>query len=86
MSASHRRRRWPSACKRSARRSAITTRTSGDGACPVSSGSPATSRAVAAVDLVILVQHHREYDVEALQAASRLFLDTRGATRNGNRL
>jgi len=42
--------------------------------------------AVADVDLVILVQQHREYDVEALQAASRLFLDTRGATRNGNRL
>jgi len=42
--------------------------------------------AVAAADLVILVQNHREYDVEALEAASRHFLDTRGVTRNGGRL
>lgn len=41
---------------------------------------------VSEVDLVILVQNHREYDVEALQSASRLFLDTRGVTRDGNRL
>jgi nucleotide sugar dehydrogenase len=43
-------------------------------------------QAVADVDLVILVQHHREYDVEALQGVSRLFLDTRGVTRHGSRL
>jgi UDP-N-acetyl-D-glucosamine dehydrogenase len=42
--------------------------------------------AVPIADLVILVQNHRAYDVEALEAASRLFLDTRGVTRNGSRL
>jgi UDP-N-acetyl-D-mannosaminuronate dehydrogenase len=41
---------------------------------------------VQAANLVILLQNHRDYDVVALQAASRLFLDTRGVTPNGNRL
>jgi nucleotide sugar dehydrogenase len=36
--------------------------------------------AVAMADLVILVQQHREYDVPALAARSRLFFDTRGVT------
>ena len=36
--------------------------------------------AVAAADLVILVQQHRDYDVADLAAAARLFLDTRGVT------
>ena len=31
-------------------------------------------------DLVILVQHHREYDADALAQVSRRFFDTRGAT------
>ncbi len=42
--------------------------------------------AVAAVDLVVLVQNHRDYDVEALRSASKLFLDTRGVTTEGHRL
>jgi UDP-N-acetyl-D-mannosaminuronate dehydrogenase len=33
--------------------------------------------AVAAADLVILVQNHREYDADLLAAKSRRFLDTR---------
>jgi nucleotide sugar dehydrogenase len=37
--------------------------------------------AVAAADLVILLQNHAEYDVAALTAAARRFLDTRGVTR-----
>ena len=41
---------------------------------------------VPAADLVILLQNHRAYDVVALQAASRLFLDTRGVTPSGTRL
>jgi UDP-N-acetyl-D-glucosamine dehydrogenase len=36
--------------------------------------------AVREADLVILVQHHREYAVERLAGQSRLFFDTRGAT------
>lgn len=36
--------------------------------------------AVAMADLVILVQPHRDYDVPALAAGSRLFFDTRGVT------
>ncbi|MFW7415405.1 nucleotide sugar dehydrogenase [Demequina sp. SO4-18] len=34
--------------------------------------------ALAGADLVILVQHHREYDVDSFVRASRMFLDTRG--------
>lgn len=41
---------------------------------------PDLEPAVAAADLVILVQHHREYDVEALTATARRFFDTRGVT------
>ncbi len=41
---------------------------------------------VADYDLVILVQNHREYDVDSLQAASTRFLDTRGVTTKGARL
>ncbi|GHJ49144.1 UDP-N-acetyl-D-glucosamine dehydrogenase [Catellatospora sp. TT07R-123] len=36
--------------------------------------------AVAEADLVILVQQHRQYDVDALAAAAREFFDTRGVT------
>jgi nucleotide sugar dehydrogenase len=34
--------------------------------------------AVADADVVVLLQHHRDYDVDALAAGSRRFLDTRG--------
>jgi nucleotide sugar dehydrogenase len=36
--------------------------------------------AVAATDLVILVQNHREYDVERLASLAKRFFDTRGVT------
>ncbi len=36
--------------------------------------------AVAAADLVVLVQSHREYDVNELAAATKRFFDTRGVT------
>jgi UDP-N-acetyl-D-glucosamine dehydrogenase len=36
--------------------------------------------AAAAADLVILVQHHREYDADHLAAVSKRFFDTRGVT------
>ncbi|WP_433286878.1 nucleotide sugar dehydrogenase [Micromonospora sp. CA-244673] len=36
--------------------------------------------AVAAADLVILVQNHRSYDVDALAARAKRFFDTRGVT------
>jgi UDP-N-acetyl-D-glucosamine dehydrogenase len=55
-------------------------------------GGPGVRRAtdlmadVAAADLVILVQHHREYDVAALESVARLFLDTRGVTTKAARL
>jgi nucleotide sugar dehydrogenase len=44
--------------------------------------------AVAAADLVILVQNHREYDVERLARLAKRFFDTRGATsgRHSHRL
>jgi UDP-N-acetyl-D-glucosamine dehydrogenase len=42
--------------------------------------------AVAEADLVMLVQNHRAYDVDALVAASRRFFDTRGVSRSGVRL
>lgn len=38
-------------------------------------------RAVAAVDVVVLLQAHTSYDLEALVAGSAVFFDTRGATR-----
>jgi nucleotide sugar dehydrogenase len=41
---------------------------------------------VVAADLVILVQHHREYDVAALESVAPLFLDTRGVTSKAARL
>ncbi len=34
----------------------------------------------------LLVQNHQVYDVDALQAASVRFLDTRGVTAKGERL
>lgn len=43
-------------------------------------------QAIADADLVILVQNHREYDVDELQKIAGLFLDTRGATKSGTRL
>jgi UDP-N-acetyl-D-glucosamine dehydrogenase len=39
--------------------------------------------AVAAADLVILVQNHRHYQVDALAIRARRFFDTRGATTGG---
>jgi UDP-N-acetyl-D-glucosamine dehydrogenase len=36
--------------------------------------------AAAAADLVILVQHHREYDADRLAAIAKRFFDTRGVT------
>jgi UDP-N-acetyl-D-mannosaminuronate dehydrogenase len=37
-------------------------------------------RAVEEADLVLLVQNHSAYDVDALAARSKCFFDTRGAT------
>ena len=34
--------------------------------------------AVPQADLVVLVQNHRDYDIEALSGAARRFFDTRG--------
>ncbi|HEU5110944.1 MAG TPA: nucleotide sugar dehydrogenase [Micromonosporaceae bacterium] len=44
--------------------------------------------AVAAADLVILVQHHRQYDADHLAALAKRFFDTRGVTtgRDSHRL
>jgi UDP-N-acetyl-D-mannosaminuronate dehydrogenase len=38
--------------------------------------------AVAASDLVIVLQAHREYDLESIAATARLLLDTRGVVPN----
>jgi UDP-N-acetyl-D-glucosamine dehydrogenase len=37
--------------------------------------------AVADADACVLLQNHRDYDVEALAMSSRRFLDTRGVAR-----
>ena len=42
--------------------------------------------AVAGADLTILVQNHREYDIDALAAASRSFFDTRGKATDGEKV
>ncbi|MFK5646804.1 nucleotide sugar dehydrogenase, partial [Ornithinimicrobium sp. LYQ121] len=42
--------------------------------------------AVGEADLTILVQNHREYDVEALASASQVFFDTRGKAREGEKV
>ncbi|WP_022922226.1 hypothetical protein [Ornithinimicrobium pekingense] len=39
-----------------------------------------------AADLTVLVQNHREYDLDALTGAARLFFDTRGKTQPGERV
>jgi len=39
-------------------------------------------RAVAAADACVLLQNHRDYDLDALAATARRFLDTRGATHH----
>lgn len=39
-----------------------------------------------AADLTVLVQNHREYDLEALTGAAQLFFDTRGKTQPGERV
>ena len=44
---------------------------------------PAT--AVAAADLTVLVQNHRDYDLDALAGTAQLFFDTRGRTTPGER-
>ncbi|GAA5159957.1 nucleotide sugar dehydrogenase [Ornithinimicrobium tianjinense] len=41
--------------------------------------------AVAEADLTILVQNHRDYDLDALAGAAQLFFDTRGKTTQGGR-
>ena len=38
--------------------------------------------AVAAADLTILLQNHKEYDVEALAGAATALFDTRGVTQD----
>ena len=38
--------------------------------------------AVAAADLVIVLQAHRDYDLARIAASARLLLDTRGAARS----
>ncbi len=40
----------------------------------------------AQADLTVLVQNHRDYDVDALAAAARQFFDTRGKARDGERV
>ncbi|MBM7798523.1 nucleotide sugar dehydrogenase [Microlunatus panaciterrae] len=52
----------------------------------VTKADPDPIAAAAAADLVILVQNHREYDVDALEAASTRFLDTRGVPGSSSRL
>jgi nucleotide sugar dehydrogenase len=42
--------------------------------------------AVPEADLTILVQNHREYDVQALSSAARLFFDTRGKAAEGEKV
>ena len=42
--------------------------------------------AVAAADLVILLQNHRDYDVDALAAKSQRFFDTRGVATEGEKV
>lgn len=39
--------------------------------------------AVAEADVVMLLQRHRDYDIDALAAASKRFFDTRGAAADG---
>ncbi len=46
--------------------------------------APDLHAAVSAADLVVLVQNHRQYDVEALSAKARRFFDTRGAASPGS--
>jgi UDP-N-acetyl-D-glucosamine dehydrogenase len=40
-------------------------------------------QAVADADISVLLQNHREYDVDELATCSRRFLDTRGVARPG---
>ncbi|MFK5647475.1 nucleotide sugar dehydrogenase, partial [Ornithinimicrobium sp. LYQ121] len=42
--------------------------------------------AVGEADLTILVQNHREYDVQALASASQVFFDTRGKATDGEKV
>ncbi len=42
--------------------------------------------AVSDADLTILVQNHKEYDVDALAGAARRFFDTRGVVSDGERV
>ena len=41
---------------------------------------------VASADLAILVQNHREYDVDALASAAQVFFDTRGKASEGEKV
>jgi UDP-N-acetyl-D-mannosaminuronate dehydrogenase len=43
-------------------------------------GTDDLAGAAAAADLVILVQHHREYDADGLARIAKRFFDTRGVT------
>jgi UDP-N-acetyl-D-glucosamine dehydrogenase len=51
----------------------------------VEAGGPLTD-AVAAADLVILLQDHSAYDPDEIARRARLLLDTRGVTTRGERL
>jgi UDP-N-acetyl-D-glucosamine dehydrogenase len=42
--------------------------------------------AAAEADLTVLVQNHREYDVDALASRARIFFDTRGKAGDGERV
>ena len=54
----------------------------GDSAARVE--DPATGAAEA--DLTILVQHHRDYDVDAIAAGAGALFDTRGVVTEGERV
>jgi nucleotide sugar dehydrogenase len=49
-------------------------------ACPDVTPVTDLDDAVASADLTILVQHHRDYDIDRLVDRAQLFFDTRGAT------
>jgi UDP-N-acetyl-D-mannosaminuronate dehydrogenase len=51
----------------------------------VAAGGPLDD-AVAAADLVILLQDHSAYDLDEIGRRARLLLDTRGVTTGGERL
>ncbi|WP_218221708.1 nucleotide sugar dehydrogenase [Nesterenkonia sp. Act20] len=40
--------------------------------------------AITNADIVVLLQHHRDYDIDALALKAKVFFDTRGGASNGN--